>query len=68
MPRAQVALYLAGLSSSNENFIIKSGGQRVAAELGLALVCPDTSPRGLGVEGEDDSYDFGTGALLSLAE
>lgn len=58
----QVALYLSGLTCTHENFIAKSGAQRVAAELGLALVVPDTSPRGLGIEGEDDSWDFGTGA------
>lgn len=57
----QVALYLSGLSCTNENFIMKGGAQRVAAQLGIALVSPDTSPRGLGIEGEDDSWDFGTG-------
>ena len=60
----QVLIYLSGLTCTNENFIIKAGAQRVAAELGLALVAPDTSPRGLGIEGEDDSYDFGTGAAV----
>jgi len=41
---------------------MKSGAQRVAAELGLAIVCPDTSPRGTDIPGEHDSYDFGSGA------
>ena len=57
------ALYwLSGLTCTEENFIAKAGAQRVAAELGLALVCPDTSPRGLDLPGEADSYDFGSGA------
>ena len=41
----QVVYYLSGLSCTDENFIQKSGGQRKAAELGVAVVCPDTSPR-----------------------
>jgi len=57
------ALYfLAGLTCTEENFIVKAGAQRVAAELGLALIAPDTSPRGLNYPGEDEAYDFGTGA------
>lgn len=57
------ALYfLAGLTCTEENFIVKAGAQRVAAELGIALIAPDTSPRGLNYPGEDDAYDFGTGA------
>lgn len=40
--------------------------QRTAAALGVALVCPDTSPRGIGVEGEDESWDFGVGAGFYL--
>ena len=63
----QVALYLSGLSCTNDNFIQKSGAQRVAAQLGIALVSPDTSPRGLGIDGEDDSFDFGTGAMSCYA-
>lgn len=42
--------------------MIKAGAQRVASELGLAIVCPDTSPRNTGIAGEDDHEDFGTGA------
>ena len=61
--RAVPVLYwLSGLTCTEENFIVKAGAQRVAAELGLALVVPDTSPRGLKIPGEDESYDFGTGA------
>lgn len=44
----------------------KSGVQRIAAELGVAVIAPDTSPRGLGIEGEDESWDFGTGAGFYL--
>jgi S-formylglutathione hydrolase FrmB len=48
--------------ASDENVIQKSGAQRGCAKHGLAFVAPDTSPRGLGVEGEADSWDFGVGA------
>jgi len=58
--------YLAGLTCSEETFAIKAGAQRVAAELGLALLGPDTSPRGLGLPGEDDDWDFGSGASFYL--
>ena len=57
-----VLYWLSGLTCTEENFIVKAGAQRVAAELGLAIVVPDTSPRGLGIPGEADSYDFGLGA------
>ena len=57
-----VLVYLAGLTCSEETFAIKAGGQRLAAELGLMLVTPDTSPRGTGVAGAEDSWDFGTAA------
>jgi S-formylglutathione hydrolase len=55
-------LYLAGLTCNEETFMTKAGAQRVAAELGLILVAPDTSPRGAGVEGEAAAWDFGVGA------
>ena len=66
-PQAQsgpvpVVYYLAGLTCSEETATIKAGAQRSAAQLGLALVMPDTSPRGVGIAGEDDDWDFGTGA------
>jgi S-formylglutathione hydrolase len=57
-----VLYYLAGLTCTEETFVIKAGAQRVAAELGLMLVAPDTSPRGANVPGEDADWDFGTGA------
>jgi S-formylglutathione hydrolase len=57
-----VLYYLAGLTCTDETFMIKAGAQRVAAELGLMLVAPDTSPRGLNLPGETDSWDFGVGA------
>jgi S-formylglutathione hydrolase len=57
------ALYwLSGLTCTEENFSVKSGAQRYAAELGLALIIPDTSPRGAGLPGEDAQIDLGTGA------
>jgi len=57
-----VLFYLAGLTCTEETFMIKAGAQRMAAELGLILVAPDTSPRGANVPGETDSWDFGAGA------
>jgi S-formylglutathione hydrolase len=59
---APVLYWLSGLTCTEENFIVKAGAQRVAAELGLAIVVPDTSPRGLKIPGEAESYDFGLGA------
>ena len=61
-----VLYYLAGLTSTEETFMTKGGAQRLAAEHGLMLVAPDTSPRGLGLPAEDDDYDFGTGAGFYL--
>ena len=57
------ALYwLSGLTCTEENFSVKAGAQRYAAELGLALIIPDTSPRGVNIPGEDAQMDVGTGA------
>jgi S-formylglutathione hydrolase len=64
--RLPVLFYLAGLTCTEETFMIKAGAQRVAAELGLILVAPDTSPRGAGAAGETDSWDFGVGAGFYL--
>ncbi|MBC7572994.1 MAG: S-formylglutathione hydrolase [Herminiimonas sp.] len=57
-----VLFWLSGLTCTEENFTVKAGAQRVAAELGIALVMPDTSPRGLNYPGDSASYDFGVGA------
>jgi len=57
-----VVLALAGLTCTEETFAIKAGAQRVAAELGLMLVMPDTSPRESELPGDRDSWDFGHGA------
>jgi S-formylglutathione hydrolase len=57
-----VVCYLAGLTCTEETFMIKAGAQRVAAELGLALVAPDTSPREPRLPGDDTDSDFGLGA------
>src|SRR5712691_9613303 len=60
--RVPVLYYLAGLTCTEETFMIKAGAQRVAAELGLALIACDTSPRGLNLPGEADHWDFGLAA------
>jgi S-formylglutathione hydrolase len=54
-----VLYYLSGLTCTDENVIQKSGVQRACAQHGIAFVAPDTSPRGLNVEGEAESWDFG---------
>lgn len=59
-------LYLAGLTCNEETFMVKAGAQARASELGLALIAPDTSPRGAGVAGEAESWDFGVGAGFYL--
>lgn len=62
-----VVTYLAGLTCTEETFMTKAGAQHVAAELGLMLVAPDTSPRGDGVPDDPDgAYDFGLGAGFYL--
>jgi S-formylglutathione hydrolase len=58
--------FLAGLTCTEETFAFKAGAQRVAAELGLALLTPDTSPRNTGVDSEDHHWDFGVGAGFYL--
>ncbi|WP_073699252.1 S-formylglutathione hydrolase, partial [Burkholderia mallei] len=60
--RVPALFYLAGLTCTEETFAIKAGAQRFAAQHGIALVAPDTSPRGAGVPGEADAWDFGVGA------
>jgi len=54
--------FLSGLTCTEENFQVKSGAQKLAAERGIMLVNPDTSPRGCNLASEDDHWDFGTGA------
>lgn len=62
-----VLWFLAGLTCTEENFPLKAGAQRAAAELGLMLVAPDTSPRGEGVPDDPDgAFDFGLGAGFYL--
>src|SRR5690625_3369505 len=60
--RLATLFYLAGLTCTEETFMIKAGAQRLAAEHGIMLVAPDTSPRGASLPGEDDDWDFGSGA------
>lgn len=55
-------IWLSGLTCNEENFMSKAGAQRILAECGLMAIAPDTSPRGLNLPQEHDSYDFGSGA------
>ncbi|KAI9707446.1 MAG: hypothetical protein M1836_000407 [Candelina mexicana] len=57
-----VLFWLSGLTCTGDNCAEKGFFQHRASEKGIAVVYPDTSPRGLNIQGEDDSYDFGTGA------
>ena len=61
-----VLFFLAGLTCTEETFAIKAGAQQFAAQHGLMLVMPDTSPRNTAVEGADAAWDFGTGAGFYL--
>ena len=62
-----VVYYLSGLTCTDENFVTKAGAQRAAAELGVAIVAPDTSPRGDSVPDDPEgSYDVGLGAGFYL--
>ena len=58
-------IWLSGLTCTDENFVTKAGAQRMAAELGIIIVAPDTSPRGETIP-DDDAYDFGKGAGFYL--
>jgi len=64
--KVPVLYYLSGLTCTEENFTIKAGAQRLAAEHGFIVVAPDTSPRDTGIAGEDDDWAFGTGAGFYL--
>ena len=61
-PDPPVLYYLSGLTCTDENARTKSHFAQEAGRVGLAVVFPDTSPRGTSIEGQDDSYDFGSGA------
>lgn len=61
-----VLYYLSGLTCSQDNVTTKGGFQKYAVELGVIIVCPDTSPRSSAYSGEDDDYDFGSGAGFYL--
>ena len=61
-PDPPVLYYLSGLTCTDENARTKSHFAQEAGRVGLAVVFPDTSPRGVEIEGQDDSYDFGSGA------
>jgi len=60
--KCHVVYWLSGLTCTEQNFVTKAGAQEAASELGLIVVAPDTSPRGANIEGEEDGWDFGTGA------
>jgi len=64
--RVPAIVYLAGLTCTPETFMTKAGAQRLAASLGLALIAPDTSPRGAGIAQEAQSWDFGLAAGFYL--
>ena len=64
--KVPVLFYLAGLTCTEETFAIKANAQQLAAQWGLAIVTPDTSPRGTDLPGQADSWDFGLGAGFYL--
>ena len=65
--KVPVVWFLSGLTCTEENFTVKAGAQRVASDLGLILIAPDTSPRGEGVPDDPEgAYDFGLGAGFYL--
>merc|ERR1711862_157450 len=60
--KVPILYYLSGLTCTDDNVTQKACAQRAAANHGVAIVAPDTSPRGTDIEGEHESYDFGSGA------
>jgi len=60
--KVPVLYWLSGLTCNDQNFITKSGAQKAAAQYNIALIVPDTSPRGTNIEGQDKEWDFGIGA------
>jgi S-formylglutathione hydrolase len=65
-PVKGAVIWLSGLTCTDENFITKAGAQKHLAEHQLMVICPDTSPRGLDLPHEHESYDFGSGASFYL--
>lgn len=55
-------IFLSGLTCNEDNFIQKAAALRKASELGIALICPDTSPRGISIPGDSDHWSFGVAA------
>ncbi|MEM7171743.1 MAG: S-formylglutathione hydrolase [Pseudomonadota bacterium] len=64
--KVPLLIYLSGLTCTEENFVVKAGAQSLAAELGMMILAPDTSPRGSDYPGEHDAYDFGSAAGFYL--
>ena len=64
--KAPVLWYLSGLTCTHQNVMEKGEYRKKASELGLVIICPDTSPRGDHVPDEKDNWQFGSGAGLSL--
>ncbi|WP_120496680.1 S-formylglutathione hydrolase [Kiloniella sp. EL199] len=64
--KVPVVTYLSGLTCTEDNVTVKAGAQRIASELGIIFVAPDTSPRNQNIPSEDDSYDFGSAAGFYL--
>ena len=62
----KILVWLSGLTCSEENFQIKAGASRFLSEQGVALICPDTSPKDLNLPGDNDGYDFGEGASFYI--
>jgi S-formylglutathione hydrolase len=66
MPESQkpdkAIIWLSGLTCTEQNFITKAGAQKFLSEQNALIICPDTSPRGTNIPGQDDAYDFGSGA------
>ncbi|XP_035693147.1 S-formylglutathione hydrolase-like [Branchiostoma floridae] len=60
--KCPVLYWLSGLTCTEQNFVTKACAQRAAAKHGIIIIAPDTSPRGCNIEGEEDGWDFGTGA------
>ena len=56
-----ILYFLSGLTCNEDNFITKSGATQYAAKHGIALICPDTSPRGIDIAGDSEHWDFGKG-------